>query len=256
MKGYLKSPGHSYILNEDTTSIGKGSDNKLIPPTIFQNAKAHIPISSGKADPHHAVVVKQPEKNSFFLTDLNTAYGTYVNEIRIQNNTVELKHGDQIRFGYGGVVYEFGLFQSENRIKDEVNFEQNASTQSYLRNGFQNSSNQPRPISAHSGSSPLINYINLTRPETAPQNKHLHVYKLIPDKRAKSVPINMRTATIKYGDDTKTIISDKQTEDSPLAIAQEGWSVDGRDTNEYSDKEIAFSKTSLWEREHAEAEPW
>lgn len=251
IRGYLKSPGHSYILEEDVVSIGKGSDNKIVPPPIIKNARAHIPISIGKADPYHAVVVKEPEKNCYYLTDLNTAYGTYVNETRLQNKTVELKAGDQIRFGYGGVIYEFGLCQNEAKEQSQIRL--NTPHTKSLK-----SSNQPRPVSAHNSSSTMINFSNLVRPETAPLNRNVQVYKVNDNKRSTSVPINMKTTEIKYGDDAKTITSDKHSTSSSqhLPNLQEGWSVDEQDINELCEKDTTYSKVSSWDKEQNEAEPW
>ena len=43
------------------------------------------------------------------LQDLNSAQGTYINDTRIQNAAVRLAPFDQIRFGYGGTIYQFEL---------------------------------------------------------------------------------------------------------------------------------------------------
>ena len=51
------------------------------------------------------VEYSEPE-DCFVIQDLNTAQGTYVNEVRVQNAAVRLAPGDQIRFGYNGQPFE------------------------------------------------------------------------------------------------------------------------------------------------------
>ena len=48
-----------------------------------------------------AVLEYDHQYNCFFIEDLNTFHGTYVNECRVQNSKVKLNHGDIIRFGHG-----------------------------------------------------------------------------------------------------------------------------------------------------------
>lgn len=58
-------------------------------------------------DLQHAVIEYNDQENVYVLKDLNTAQGTYVNDCRIQNAAIRMAPGDQIKFGYMGMPYEF-----------------------------------------------------------------------------------------------------------------------------------------------------
>lgn len=58
-------------------------------------------------DPQHAVIDLDEIGESFVLQDLNSAYGTYINDYRIDNGAVRLRSGDVIRFGNSSTLYEF-----------------------------------------------------------------------------------------------------------------------------------------------------
>lgn len=58
-------------------------------------------------DMQHAVIEYNDQENVYVLKDLNTAQGTYVNECRVQNAAIRMAPGDQIKFGYMGMPYEF-----------------------------------------------------------------------------------------------------------------------------------------------------
>lgn len=55
----------------------------------------------------HAVIEYNDQENVYVLKDLNTAQGTYVNDCRVQNAAIRMAPGDQIKFGYMGMPYEF-----------------------------------------------------------------------------------------------------------------------------------------------------
>ena len=63
-------------------------------------------------DFQHAVVEYCEQEDCLILQDLNTAQGTYVNDVRVQNAAVRLAPGDRIRFGYNGLPYELHVEQT------------------------------------------------------------------------------------------------------------------------------------------------
>ncbi|KAL8571126.1 hypothetical protein ACOMHN_010587 [Nucella lapillus] len=83
--------------------------------------KAYLKAQDGSAvslgpravgvDYQHAVIEFCEAEECLVLQDLNTAQGTYVNEVRVQNAAVRLAPGDRIRFGYNGLPYEVQLEQ-------------------------------------------------------------------------------------------------------------------------------------------------
>lgn len=64
-------------------------------------------------DYQHAVIEYSEQEDCLIIQDLNTAQGTYVNDVRIQNAAVRLAPGDCIRFGYNGSPYELQLEQTQ-----------------------------------------------------------------------------------------------------------------------------------------------
>ena len=67
-------------------------------------------------DYQHAVVEYCEQEDCLILQDLNTAQGTYVNDVRVQNAAVRLAPGDRIRFGYNGVAYELHTEQTSSGV--------------------------------------------------------------------------------------------------------------------------------------------
>jgi hypothetical protein len=65
-------------------------------------------------DYQHAVIEYCEQEDCLILQDLNTAQGTYVNDVRVQNAAVRLAPGDRIRFGYNGAPYELQVEQATN----------------------------------------------------------------------------------------------------------------------------------------------
>lgn len=66
-----------------------------------------IVFQTAGVDMQHAVIEYNDQENVYVLKDLNTAQGTYVNECRVQNAAIRMAPGDQIKFGYMGMPYEF-----------------------------------------------------------------------------------------------------------------------------------------------------
>ncbi|KAF6038934.1 hypothetical protein EB796_002768 [Bugula neritina] len=95
MRGFLRSTDTLLSLAPKITTVGREN--------------CDITIQSPSVDLQHALVEFCEEENCYVLQDLNSAQGTYINETRIQNAAVRLAPFDQIRFGYGGSVYQFEL---------------------------------------------------------------------------------------------------------------------------------------------------
>ena len=273
MRSYLKSPGHTYVLDSDVVSIGKGTDTMLQPPEKFKNARAHIPISSGKADPYHAILEKQPNEMGFFLTDLNTAYGTYVNENRIQNSTVKLEPGDKIRFGYGGFLHEFGMVQGndKNNFDYQLNIlhaEETAHYKQQKKSKIETGcietlqKQKKRPKSGKENTS-FMKLGNLMRPETAPNTQptlNTDFLKRATENRVKSVPINIKMmgTTKPLLTEEKSIASDLEVCHSQPPSTIEGWSTDGQDMIDSFEQDTNFSKGSSIDKDGDldSANPW
>uniref|UniRef100_H2Y001 FHA domain-containing protein n=1 Tax=Ciona intestinalis TaxID=7719 RepID=H2Y001_CIOIN len=183
MRGYLRSPGHMYYLDTDVTSVGRGSGLK--PPDQLKNVGAHIPLGSGKVEHFHAVVEKRAQENCFILVDMNTAYGTYVNEHRIQNGAVRLAPGDVVRFGHGGIPHEFNLVMED---KDE--------------DGKNSSRTSSASESAHSPSSPLPFNINLSLKMAGPgrssQEEKQEAWRSSENKSVQKVKIKCNNIHSRY----------------------------------------------------------
>jgi len=80
----------SFSINKDITEIGRAENNDLI-------IKYDPEISS-----RHAVIRRK--NRIFFIEDLNSTNGTYVNGIKI-NSTVELKNKDEIKMGQNTFIF-------------------------------------------------------------------------------------------------------------------------------------------------------
>jgi len=107
MRGFLRSTDTLLSLAPKITTVGREN--------------CDITIQSPSVDLQHALVEFCEEENCYVLQDLNSAQGTYINETRIQNAAVRLAPFDQIRFGYGGSVYQFELDDVSSAIIN-VNF--------------------------------------------------------------------------------------------------------------------------------------
>jgi len=63
-------------------------------------------VQSPSVDCQHAIIEYRDVDETFALQDLNTTYGTFVNDCRIGNAYVRLYPGDVIRFGNSNTSYE------------------------------------------------------------------------------------------------------------------------------------------------------
>ncbi|XP_057213108.1 forkhead-associated domain-containing protein 1 [Triplophysa rosa] len=96
MRGYLKTLNWVFKLKTKRTTIGKHKDSDLC-------------LQNGGVDECHATIDWCEAESCYYISDLNSAHGTYVNDCRIHNATVRLSPGDQLHFGYGGSAYELSI---------------------------------------------------------------------------------------------------------------------------------------------------
>jgi pSer/pThr/pTyr-binding forkhead associated (FHA) protein len=72
--------------------------------TIGRSSKSNIVVEDILASRNHALI--QKIKIAYFIKDLNSTNGTYVNNRKIPNDMyVKLKHGDVIRIGKARLVF-------------------------------------------------------------------------------------------------------------------------------------------------------
>lgn len=88
----------------------KGADGTLFPllpkVTTIGRENCDFTIQLPGVDYQHCVIEYSEQDDCFIIQDLNTAQGTYVNDVRVQNAAVRLAPGDHIRFGYNGQAFE------------------------------------------------------------------------------------------------------------------------------------------------------
>ena len=94
-----------------TNLLGGGSQTLFQPQmvwTVGRNREAALPLRDRVLSRRHAVILYQPEEG-FYLVDLNSMNGSYLNGVRVQQR--ELLHdGDILRLGN----IEFSFFISGN----------------------------------------------------------------------------------------------------------------------------------------------
>uniref|UniRef100_A0A832H7U1 FHA domain-containing protein n=1 Tax=Oscillatoriales cyanobacterium SpSt-402 TaxID=2282168 RepID=A0A832H7U1_9CYAN len=94
------------------TNLLSGGSQTLFQPqmvwTIGRNREAALPLRDRALSRRHAVILYVPEEG-FYLVDLNSMNGSFVNGIRLQQRQL-LKDSDRIRLG----SFEFSFFTSKN----------------------------------------------------------------------------------------------------------------------------------------------
>ena len=99
--GYLKSEELIYKLNQESNIIGRDTDS-----TIVLN---HPSISK-----KHARIDFDIQTNNGFLIDLNSAHGTFINNMKLNpNESIQLNSGDVISFGQSDEKY---IYQQKNEL--------------------------------------------------------------------------------------------------------------------------------------------
>lgn len=86
-KAYLLANDQRTPLTYEETTVGRLSSNLL-------------PINDPTISKNHAAINYISSENRFYLRDLNTVNGTYLNGARLEPNKRQLlKHKDSIQFG-------------------------------------------------------------------------------------------------------------------------------------------------------------
>ncbi len=93
-------------------------------PAVIGRSSEQLQLSDDSASRRHAEV--HPKNGSWFLTDLHSSNGTYINGQRIVSPT-ELKHGDQIKVGSTLLVFSgqehVEAFVGASAIRDQVDLD-------------------------------------------------------------------------------------------------------------------------------------
>lgn len=80
---------HRFVIEKNEMTVGRRPENDFLIPNVMVSGK-------------HAKLTKQ--NNQYFLADLNSTNGTFVNGVRISAPT-EIKHKDHINFGAVDLVF-------------------------------------------------------------------------------------------------------------------------------------------------------
>ena len=186
------------MLDADVVSIGKKYHQNVQPPLKYGNADYHIPISNSDADPYHAIIEKKHVQNCYVLTDLNTTYGTYVNEHCLHNDTIRLMPGDVIQFGQDAATYEFGITNENERKQPQ----RTLSGKSEIESGTLQELQHKTWITPQNSTISLTGVKLSSRPGSAP-TKSFGIPKrnstpssMLLRRRIKSVPIRLRPVKI------------------------------------------------------------
>ena len=102
--GYLKSDDLIYKLDKISNIIGRDTNC-----TIVLN---HPSISK-----QHAKIEYDMRTNTPYLTDLNSTHGTYINEMKLnQNQSIKLNSGDILNFGQSDIKYIYFNYKQRNEL--------------------------------------------------------------------------------------------------------------------------------------------
>jgi hypothetical protein len=94
MEAALQGPAGRTLLGPAVLTIGRAPDNQLA-------------LNDTKASSHHAEISQASDGQSYYLTDLGSTNGTYVNGQRIDQNVPRsLNAGDTLRIGDTTFTYE------------------------------------------------------------------------------------------------------------------------------------------------------
>ena len=94
--GCIRSADAVYELYDRKSKIGRGPKCNIILTTSKSISSAH------------ALILFHDDNNETILRDLNSTNGTFVNNVRVHNDTYPLETGDIIRFGCDIQSYRFG----------------------------------------------------------------------------------------------------------------------------------------------------
>ena len=102
--GYLKSEDLIYKLDKVSNIIGRDTNCSIV--------LNHPSISKQHAKIEYDIQTLNP-----FLTDLNSIHGTFINNMRLnQNQSIKIKSGDVINFGQSDIKYIYLNYKPKNEI--------------------------------------------------------------------------------------------------------------------------------------------
>ena len=102
--GYLKSDELIYKLDKISNIIGRDTNC-----TIVLN---HPSISK-----QHAKIEYDVKTNNAFLTDLNSTHGTFINDMKLnQNQSIKLNSRDVLNFGQSDIKYVYLNYKQKNEL--------------------------------------------------------------------------------------------------------------------------------------------
>ncbi|OAF72030.1 hypothetical protein A3Q56_00190 [Intoshia linei] len=87
--------------------------------TIIGRSGCDVNINCEEIENQHILIEYSEAEVAYIIHDLNTRQGTYVNDTRVQNSSVVLRHNDIIRLGYLSELYAFKFQLSDQQ--DYVN---------------------------------------------------------------------------------------------------------------------------------------
>ncbi|XP_071162022.1 centrosomal protein of 170 kDa protein B-like isoform X19 [Mytilus edulis] len=111
---------------DDWGLVDECGQRYLLPKTMLfmGREECDIVVQSQSVDKRHAVITFDHYLNRFKIKDLSTVNGTYVNNIRIQDQEyVTLKHMDSVRLGTDSMVYYMEQIEEKSAINldDDIN---------------------------------------------------------------------------------------------------------------------------------------
>ncbi|XP_052058502.1 centrosomal protein of 170 kDa protein B-like isoform X7 [Mytilus californianus] len=111
---------------DDWGLVDECGQRYLLPKTMLfmGREECDIVVKSQSVDKRHAVITFDHYLNRFKIKDLSTVNGTYVNNIRIQDQEyVTLKHMDSVRLGTDSMVYYMEQIEEKSAINldDDIN---------------------------------------------------------------------------------------------------------------------------------------
>ena len=102
--GYLKPEDLIYKLDKVSNIIGRDTNCSIV--------LNHPSISKQHAKIEYDIQTLNP-----FLTDLNSTHGTFINNMRLnQNQSIKIKSGDVINFGQSDIKYIYLNYKPKNEI--------------------------------------------------------------------------------------------------------------------------------------------
>lgn len=98
----VSSTDHWIIFNKSN-----GSSTPLTRELVFVGkSDCDIVLNSSSVDKRHAVISFSPQEGLFYIKDLNTSHGTFVNDWKIPGQTyIKLEHLNKLRFGFSSDVF-------------------------------------------------------------------------------------------------------------------------------------------------------